>query len=103
MVVSQNTKVWLHGLGAAFLGALGSSIGTVAVAPDRFNVTSIAGVKNVIVSSLVSGILAVGLYLTKSPMPALTVEEHKESKETQNAETGDTVKTETKTTTIQQQ
>jgi hypothetical protein len=98
--MTQNTKIWLHGLGGAFVGAVGSSISNLVVAPDRFNMTSLAGVKNVLASATVSGVIAAGLYLKNSPVPSLTVQQESKSEEISDA--SGTVKTETKTTTIQQ-
>jgi hypothetical protein len=65
------TRVWLHGLGAAFIGASASSVGAILVAPDRFNLTTMSGLRNVILSSGLSGLSAAALYLKSSPLPPL--------------------------------
>lgn len=72
--MTDNTKVWLHGLGAAAIGASGSSVATVLVAPDKFNLTSWAGFGHLIIVSLAAGVINAGAYLAKSPLPALTLE-----------------------------
>ena len=69
--MTENTKVWLHGLGAAFIGASSTSLSTILVAPDRFNMTTISGAWHLLVVALVSGAVAAAGYLSKSPLPAL--------------------------------
>lgn len=69
--MTDNTKVWLHGLLAAFIGATASSIGPMLVAPDRFNLTSGAGVRSVFLASIISGIVAAAAFLKQSPLPPL--------------------------------
>lgn len=75
--MTPTTKAWLHGLGAAFIGSAASSLGSMLVAPAQFNLTSLVGFRNVVLSSLISGALAATLYLKSSPLPPLnqTVEE----------------------------
>ena len=71
--MTANTKAWLHGLGAAFIGAAASSLGAILVAPDRFNLTSLSGCRNVILASGLSGLSAATFYLKSSPLPALEI------------------------------
>lgn len=65
------TRAWLHGLLAAFIGAFASSAGAILVAPDRFNLTSVLGLRNVALSSIISGFVAAMAYLKQSPLPPL--------------------------------
>lgn len=69
--MTPNTKIWLHGLGAAFIGAAASSIGPMLVAPDRFNLTSVAGLRSVALASIISGVVSAAAYLKTSPLPPL--------------------------------
>jgi hypothetical protein len=69
--MTANTRAWLHGLGAAFVGSSASSLGAILVAPNEFNLTTLHGVRNVILSSGLSGISAAALYLKSSPLPPL--------------------------------
>lgn len=69
--MTQNTKAWIHGLVAAFIGATANSVGAMLVAPDRFNLTSATGLRDVALSSLIAGVLAVSFYLKQSPLPPI--------------------------------
>lgn len=69
--MTDTTKVWLHGLGAAFVGAAASAIGPMLIAPDRFNLTSLAGLRSVFLASLISGGVAAAAFLRQSPLPPL--------------------------------
>jgi hypothetical protein len=69
--VTDNTKVWMHGLGAAFIGAAASSLGAIMVAPDRFNLNSLMGLRNVVLASVFSGVSSAAAYLKASPLPPL--------------------------------
>jgi hypothetical protein len=62
----------MHGLGAAFIGAAASSLGAIMVAPDRFNLNTLSGVRNVVMASIFSGISSAAAYLKASPLPPLT-------------------------------
>lgn len=73
MKVADSTKVWLHGMAAAAIGAMGSSLSTTVVAPQDFNFSTMAGIRRVMASSLISAIVAVGLYLKASPLPSMQV------------------------------
>lgn len=63
----MNWKLWLHGLAAAFIGGAANAISNIAVAPETFNFE--AGLKKLLMSALVSGVLGAALYLKKSPVP----------------------------------
>jgi hypothetical protein len=69
--MTTTTRIWLHGLCAAFIGASSSSLATILVAPDRFNLTSLQGAGHLLVVSIVAGVVAAAGYLTHSPLPPL--------------------------------
>ena len=69
--LSPNTRIWLRGLGAAFIGAFSTSILTSAIDPTKFNF-SVAGMRSLAGPALASGALATFFYLKKSPMPSST-------------------------------
>lgn len=69
--MSTNLKLWIHGLAGAFIGAFGTAISNVLVDPSTYNLQTLAGAKKLLLSSLISAGLAVGLYLKSSPVPAL--------------------------------
>lgn len=73
MQISETTKTWLHGLGAAFIGAIGSSVSTMVVAPDKFNFNTEQGILHLLASWVVSGIIAAGAYLRQSPLPGTPI------------------------------
>lgn len=76
--MTTNTRKWLKGLGAAFIGggasAVTSGLTSMGVAPDRFNMTDWAGVSRLLVliaaNFLISGILSMFFFLRQSPLPA---------------------------------
>lgn len=67
----QNLLVWAHGLLGAFVGAFGNALGNILVDPTTYNLYTIAGVKKLLLSALISSGIAVGLYLKASPVPSL--------------------------------
>jgi len=69
--MSNNLKVWLHGLLGAALGALGNAAGNLLADPLTYNLYTLAGARKLALSSLISAGLAVALYLKSSPVPAL--------------------------------
>jgi hypothetical protein len=71
--VTDNTRIWLHGLGAAAIGSSASSIATILVAPDRFNLTSLSGTGHVFMVAVVAGVVNAAAYLAKSPLPPLVM------------------------------
>jgi len=71
--MNANTRAWLHGLGAAFIGTAASSLGAILVAPNDFNLTTMHGMRNVVLASGLSGITAAAAYLKSSPLPPLQI------------------------------
>lgn len=73
----RNVEVWVHGLFAAAIGggAAGVTAGLTAVglSPDQFNFTGQLKHTLALVGSVfvVNGLIAVFLYLARSPLPAL--------------------------------
>lgn len=63
----KNPTVWIHGLISALIGGAATSISTVVVAPEQFNLS--AGLMNVAKVALVSGIVSAAMYLKQSPLP----------------------------------
>lgn len=80
MKLSDNTRIWLHGLGAAFIGASATSISTIVVAPAVFNLSSLSGAGHVVLVSAVSGCVSAAGYLAKSPLPPLQTQVEREEK-----------------------
>lgn len=71
--MTDTTRVWLHGLGAAAIGSSASSVATILVAPDRFNLTSLSGTGHVLMVAAVAGMVNAAAYLAKSPLPPLVM------------------------------
>lgn len=71
--MTNNTRIWLHGLGAAAIGSSASSVATILVAPDRFNLTSLIGFGHVCMVAIVAGMVNAAAYLAKSPLPPLVM------------------------------
>lgn len=71
--MTDTTRAWLHGLGAAAIGSSASSVATILVAPDRFNLTSLKGTADVFLVALVAGVVNAAAYLAKSPLPPLAM------------------------------
>ena len=75
--MSESTRVWLHGLAAAFIGGGASAVTAVAaamgVAPDTFNFSSGFGkmAKLTGLVFLMAGAMAAFGYLKQSPLPPL--------------------------------
>lgn len=60
-------KMWLHGLGAAFIGGASSAVSVTIVDPEKFNIHN--GWKNLLEVCLVNGVLMASAYLKQSPLP----------------------------------
>jgi len=60
--MTQNTRMWLHGLGAAFVGGAGTSLATIVVDSEKFNLTSLVGFGHVLIVAVVSGLISAGGY-----------------------------------------
>lgn len=69
MALTTATKIWLYGLASAGLGALAHAAGDLLIAPATFNLTSIHGLRMVVMSCGISAVTAVVLTLSKSPLP----------------------------------
>jgi len=68
-------ELWLKSLFAAFIGGAANAVANVIVAPATFNFTD--GKQKLIESAIISGCIAVCLYLKGSPLPKLEEEETK--------------------------
>jgi hypothetical protein len=67
--MSDTTRAWLHGLTAAFVGAAASSLSTMLVAPETFNLTTMTGFRKLVLASGLSGVVSAAAYLKTSPLP----------------------------------
>jgi len=71
----MNTKVWLHGLAAAFIGGgasgFTSGLASMGVDPEHFNIqTGLSHVAKLVAATfLLSGTLMAFAYLKQSPLP----------------------------------
>lgn len=61
-------KAWGKGLIAAFIGGSSNALTLVIVDPLDFN-ASPEGVKKLLIAALVSGVVAMAMYLKQSPVP----------------------------------
>ena len=64
----MNWKPWLYGLLSAGIGAMGSAIPLVIVAPATFNFSA-GGLGKLGEACASSALIAVGLYLKQTPLP----------------------------------
>lgn len=88
MALSNTTKSWLHGLGAAFIGASAATLTTVLSAPQQYNFTTRSGLVHIALSAVVAGVGSAAAYLLKSPLPGtVTAVEEKKVVETPEATT----------------
>jgi hypothetical protein len=69
-ILSAGTKVWLHGLIAAFISAFSTAASGAIALPTVFNFSH-DGLLNMIKLSVVPAMLAVFGYLKASPLPGL--------------------------------
>ena len=75
--MDQSTRMWVHGIIAAFVGggasAITATFSSAVIAPSQFNLSSSGGIHHVAelvaLTFLVNGGLAVALYLKQSPVP----------------------------------
>ena len=71
----MNLKMWLHGLVAAFIGggagAVSAGFSAAVLAPDQFNLSTgiLPMLKLMVLTFIVSGIVAAMAYLKQSPVP----------------------------------
>ena len=61
---------WLYGLFAAIIGAVGSAIPLVIIAPLTFNMTG-DGLTKLGEACAANALIALGLYLKQSPLPSV--------------------------------
>jgi hypothetical protein len=64
------TEKWAYGLFAAAIGAAGGAIPLVIIAPLTFNMTG-PGLEKLAEACIGQALIAVGLYLKQSPLPAI--------------------------------
>ena len=64
----MNWRPWLYGLFAAAIGAAGSAIPLVIIAPDTFNLSG-GGLGKLGEACAANMLIAVGLYLKATPLP----------------------------------
>lgn len=69
-LLSLNTKIWLHGLFAAFISTFATSASGFIALPTVFNFTH-NGIINMVKLSAIPAMVAVFGYLKTSPLPAL--------------------------------
>lgn len=86
--MSTNTRIWLHGLGAAFIGGAGTSLATIVVDSSKFNLTTLIGFGHVLIVAVVAGLISAGGYLKQSPLPSMQIEQ-------KTVETADSTTTQT--------
>lgn len=67
----DNVAKWFYGLVSAFIGAASSAVTASIVAPESFNLSH-AGLLKIGELCVVSGGVAVAMYLKQSPLPPLT-------------------------------
>ncbi len=65
--MSKNTCRWLRGLISAGISGVTTVISTMIVAPEQFHFN--AGLKNVIIVSIASGVVSIAKYLQLTPLP----------------------------------
>jgi hypothetical protein len=64
----MNWRPWLYGLFAAAIGAIGSAIPLVIIAPGTFNLSG-GGLAKLGEACASNALIAVGLYLKQTPLP----------------------------------
>lgn len=69
-ILSTSTRVWLHGLVAAFISTFATSASGVIALPTVFNFSH-SGLENMVKLSAIPAIVAVFGYLKTSPLPGL--------------------------------
>ena|SRR6185437_6624330 len=72
MKISENTRSWIHGLLSAFIGSSSAALAAIFVAPQTFNIYTLAGWGHIGVMGLVAGMASVVTYLKQSPLPPMT-------------------------------
>jgi len=67
--MSKSMRLWLHGLGAAFIGGAATSLATILVDSEKFNIDTLVGLQHLAVVAVVAGIVSAAGYLKQSPLP----------------------------------
>jgi hypothetical protein len=65
-------KEWLWGLLHAVVGGAANSVTAALVIPDKVNLITMAGFKNMMLLAGVGGMVSFWLYLKQSPIPMMT-------------------------------
>ena len=65
----KSWKNWIRGLIGAFIQGGATTVSTMIVDPDTFNIQE--GLTNVGIIALVSGLVGAALFLQKKPLPGL--------------------------------
>jgi hypothetical protein len=68
-MIRYQTRVYLHGLSAAFLNGLGTGFVAIVVDPGDFNLVDWAGFFNVAKMSIVAGAFGFFTYMKDHPLP----------------------------------
>jgi hypothetical protein len=89
-------KQWIWGLLHAVVGGAANSVTAALVIPAQVNMTSVAGLKNMLALAGVGGCVAFWLYLKQSPIPVLTT-----TASSQKVQTSAGTVTNTQTETVQ--
>lgn len=77
--MSRNTKLWLHGLGAALVGggsgAVSAVFGVNMIDPKDWNLSTVGGLAHMgllmVVVFVINGAITAFAWLSKNPVPAL--------------------------------
>jgi hypothetical protein len=92
----MNLKQWAYGLIHAMVGGAANSVTAAFVIPDKVNLSTWVGFKNMLVLAGVGGLISFWLYLKQSPLPVLIT-----SESTQKVQTSAGTVTNTQTETTQ--
>lgn len=69
--MNASVKIWLHGLGGAFVGGAAAALSGAVSMPDTFNFTK-AGMLNMARIGIGAGFASAFLYLKQSPLWSTT-------------------------------
>jgi hypothetical protein len=67
----MNWKQWAYGLANAIVSGAANSVAVMVVDPDKFNLTSGAGLAHMSEVAGVGALVGFWMYLKQSPLPAL--------------------------------
>lgn len=65
--MNYTLQKWLHGLGSAAIGGGANAVTLMVLAPLQFNLQ--AGWKDLLIATLMSGLVNAAFYLKQSPLP----------------------------------